>query len=240
MSSRIQNGRVAKSQKPVAAIPNPAVIDLTAAPDATSSRHTHEGHEQLENEEVYTVIVNHTHPYMETHTFIFKLCPNLEEANREARRWLNSESGPTMDLDDFEERIEADGSVRIRASAFEADNFLVRVERELMKRKIRSKRATGEVKPTNGTLKHVYIVKVENRKHICGSNEDGEIDSVEIQGTYRKPEDANNFLRSLVEERMEDDFECDEHEEEGLLHMSVLDMMEGEQVVYDVEKQRVW
>lgn len=193
------------------------------------------------DEVVYLVIVDHTHPYIEATTTIFALCPDLEAANGEARRYLNSKSGPDVDLDDFDEWIDADGSVRIRASAFEADNFVVRVEKRRMKRKMHPNRATGELKPKTEPLKYVYIVKAETRKHVCGSNEEGEIDFVEIQGTYRKLGDANNKIRSLVEEQTEDrlDLECNESEENGLLHMSVLDMGEEEMSIYDVEKQRV-
>lgn len=187
------------------------------------------------------VIREHTGTYIDDEKDILKLFPDLEEANKEARRYLQAEHGSDVEWDRYDENIEADGSVQIEASGFEAEDFVVRVEKKIMKRKMCSNHATAEVKPTTGSLKHVYIVTLESRKNVCGSNEDGDIDSVEIQGTYRKPGDANNKVRSLVEEKTEDslDLECNESEKNGLLHMSVLDMGEEEMPIYDVEKQRV-
>lgn len=240
--SKVRDGRIAKPQKPVTPLQYPDPIELAIAPEAASSKHANEDHGQFEDIEVYMVMVEHRVQYLDDDNEILKLCPNLGEANDEARRYLqeHEDYGPEIEWDEYQEKIAAAGTMRIEASGLEGETFEIRVEKKMMKRKTRSNHAATEVKPTDEPLEYVYIVKVESRKNVCGSNEEGEIDSVEIASTCKNPEDANNFLRSLAEERMEEGFECDEDEIDGLLHMSVLDMMEGEKVVYYVEKQRVW
>lgn len=54
------------------------------------------------------------------------------------------------------------------------------------------------------SLKYVYVVKFEHRNNVCGSNEYGEIESVDIDNAFKNLEDAEEHVRSMAEEKMED------------------------------------
>lgn len=133
----------------------------------------------------------------------------------------------------YQEDIEADGSVFIRASGCEEEEHVVRVEKKVTKH---------GPKPRVKPLGYSYVVLVEYRKNVHEFDEEGDIDYVNIEAIHSSLENAKHFVRRLVEERRMGwkHLEYEINEERGLLHMSVLDLMEREKVVYDVEMHPVW
>lgn len=357
--SKVRDGRIAKPEEPIPPFSYPAIIDQPAGPNPASSHHTNKDYREVEDIEVYMVMVEHKVQYLDAENDIFKLCPDLEEANGEARRYLeeHEDYGPDVEWDEYQETVEADGRIQLEAAGGEGENFMIRVEKKVMKRKIPSKGAAsrpkpkdssaiaepatfinidvnheqshneetifmviteyretgfpdkikvitqcpdleeangkarrcldeeygpgidhwGEYqerieadgsmrirasgceeeehvvriekkvikrlpKPRNEPLGYSYVVLVEYRKNVHEFNEEGDIDWVAIESIHGNLQNANNFLRSLVEENRLDreHLDVDENEEEGLLHITVLDQREGEKVVYGVEKHPVW
>lgn len=230
-SSHVRDGRIDKSQKPTG-----ACHSSSKAQPATSPHAKLDDARSQDEKTVYQVITEYRYTGYPDRIRVFAQHTDLAEANREASFYLNEEYGPGMKPEDwisYQEDMEANGSVRVRASGYEGGDHVVRIEKKVVKRR---------PKPRKEPLGYSYVVLVQYRNNVNEFNEEGDLDCVNIGSIYSSPEKANQYLRSLVDGRIEDrtDLECDERKEEGLLHMSILDIMEGEKVVYDVEKHPVW
>lgn len=96
-------------------------------------------HGQSESQEVYLVMLDCTNPEFGDDTECFAVCADLEEANRQARTCLQTKCGAGNDWTEYIEEVEEDGYVRVEASGFQDEDFVVRI----VKKKVEKSRTVS-------------------------------------------------------------------------------------------------
>lgn len=97
----VRDSRVAKISRPSGYPHVQAIIDLSATedgPDKATTKspiRTTTDHGHIMGNDVYLVMLDHTHPEMGDDTNVFAVCSDLEDANIEARRCLFVQHGIT-------------------------------------------------------------------------------------------------------------------------------------------------
>ncbi|KAK4691347.1 hypothetical protein P7C71_g5633, partial [Lecanoromycetidae sp. Uapishka_2] len=240
--TQVRDGGVKKHRNPGNSASIQKAIDLT---DPGSEHPTSATVPMLSNPEdtpstaewVYLVILDNTNPDNgETDTNVFAVCADLTEANDEARQCLDVEYGEGFAWEDYKETIGRDGTFHITARGGEGEEMTVQIVKKLQMRKNAPPTST---KPKVQAVTHVYIVLAETRKDVCGSNEDGEIEDIEVQAVFENLAAAESCLRGQVESNNEDrdDLETEEFEVGGLLSIRTTDLGEGAMSLYRIVKQ---
>lgn len=211
------------------------INEITPTKPTTKQR----GHGVIGTDWVFIVMQKHTRSDIGLDdTDVIASCSSLGEANWIAHQCLEDQLGFGIEWDEFEEHLDDRGCVSVKAKRFEYEKFEVWIKIKSQERRA----ATASREPRKGDqVDYVYIVRTEFRNNVCGSNEEGEIETVDIDTAFKELEAANAHVRSSVEESTEDreELEVTESSAGGLLRMDVLDLNEGEMTVYEVVQQRV-
>ncbi|MCJ1460025.1 hypothetical protein MMC28_010404 [Mycoblastus sanguinarius] len=200
--------------------------------------HTMEPDSLKRVDEAFAYVVMQTHRLNEINedeTQVIAVCSDLADANQTARRCLKDQFGSGM-WDEYDEDVTQDGRVEVNAHGFEDEDFHIWIEKKAQKS------GTGPSKPettkVDGSLV-VYVVTRERRTNVCGSNEEGEIECVDIEGVFKDLTFANACVRRPAEQNEEDgEYEIDERVEDGgRLQMEMRDMIEGTMFRFGVVQQ---
>ena len=137
-----------------------------------------------------------------------------------------------------------DGTIRIFAELVDSESFVVRVQKKQQRRKVALKviNVPRPIAPRPKQTSEVYIVQVESPKNVCGSNEEGEIDDVDILAVFKGSDAASEFLQARVEADFGGEEECEFEEgydSDRLLWRQVLKLCEGSLWNYNVMNQRL-
>lgn len=249
--TQIRNGGITRTRSPSSNPSKQSIIDLTKAVHhaSTNAQHTNitdpgqrSSIPEEVQENVYLVMLDqmlYEDPYHgDERTEVFAVCADLEEANKQARRCLDVEIGESIEWEEYDEKVERDGTVYIQARGGEGEDMVVRIEKKTQKRKALASKSS-ETKAH--MVLQIYIVLAETRKDVCGSNEEGEIESVEVQAVFQDLAAAMTYMRELVESETEDreDLKIEEFVDGGLPWMRTTDLEEGAMSVYKIVKQRL-
>lgn len=190
-------------------------------------------------DDVYVVSCTHTIPYASDETNVISLHRDLEDANDFARRYLADKSPDLFSWDKYGERINCDeGGIHITAENMDTDSYIVTVRAKTLKRKPQIQQIVPPPRRSpSPELCEVYLVTVECRKFLCGSNEDGELDSIEVRKAFKTLEDAEDFAEEEMEDRvMDGEWDRDEGKKGGMLVLEAREWYREEQVIVRVSE----
>lgn len=170
---------------------------------------------------------------------MISLHSDLNEANGAARRYLADKNPNLSRWDKYGEGFNCDeGGIHITAANMDTDSYIVTVRTKKLKRKPQIQQiAPPPRRSPSPELSEVFLVTVEYRKFLCGSNEDGELDGVEVRGAFKTLEDAEEFAEEEMGDQVADgEWHRDEGKEGGMLVLEAREWCREEQVIVRVSE----
>lgn len=238
-----------KLQKRKPAPPQPRTTPVSSQPGATTARGpapialTPTTETSPDYEEVYTVSCAYSHPvpFLTDISYQISLHSSRDEANEAAQRYLNDDN--PRGWDKYSERFDPhDGGICITAVRRHA-TYVVTVQKKNQECKPLIPQIP-DLSPRSPSpeLREIFLVTVEKRHHVCGSNEEGELQSVEVRRAFKSPEDAKNLADEELGDLMDDgewqgqddEWELKEGEKDALLVLSAREWEKEEVVVVRV------
>ena len=153
-------------------------------------------------EDVYVVSSTYSIPHVSEETNVISLHSDLDEANEVARRYLDDKNPNLPRWDEYSERFNChEGGIYITAANVDTDSYIVTVRKNRLKRKPQIQQIPPPPsRSPSPELRDIFLVTIEKQRYIYGSNEDRDLENIDITGAFKTLEDADEF----AEEQMQD------------------------------------